>query len=138
MKTLLTLFIAAMIALPGFAQEDEDKDQKPGPRITFEEDSFDFGDIKQGDKVEHVFTFENTGTSPLILTNVQTTCGCTVPKWPRNPIPPGEKAEITVKFNSAGKSGKVHKIVKIISNAVDPITQVSITTNITLPDTDTN
>ena len=74
--------------------------------------------------------FENSGNEPLILTNVQTTCGCTVPKWPREPIPPGQKAQITVKFNSSGKIGKVNKVVKVISNSVTPISQVTITTNI--------
>ncbi len=108
----------------------KETDNRPGPRITFTEDKFEFGDIHQGDQVEHVFEFENTGTAPLILTDVRSTCGCTIPKWPREPIPPGQKSKITVKFNSAGKSGNVNKVVKIVSNAVDPLNQVTITTNI--------
>ncbi|MDH5398670.1 MAG: DUF1573 domain-containing protein [Cyclobacteriaceae bacterium] len=139
MKKLITLLSASFIVFFAFAQE-EATEEKPGPRITFEEEKFDFGDIHQGDKVEHTFAFENTGTEPLVLTNVQTTCGCTVPQWPRQPIPPGQKAEVKVAFNSAGKMGKVTKVVKIISNATTPITQVTIHTNI-LPkkkaDTDT-
>lgn len=105
-------------------------DNRPGPRMKFNEEKFEFGDIHQGDQVEHVFEFENSGTAPLILTNVRSTCGCTIPKWPREPIPPGQKSKITVKFNSSGKMGKVTKVVKITSNAVDPINQVVITTNI--------
>ncbi len=135
MKTFVCAVLGVFVVF--FAMAQEETETKPGPQISIEEMSFDFGDITQGDKVEHVFAFENTGTAPLILTNVQTTCGCTVPKWPREPIPPGEKAEILVKFDSTGKIGKVNKVVKIISNAVTPIAQVTITTNI-LPKTNPN
>ena len=74
----------------------------------------------QGDKVEETFKFTNTGNEPLIITNVQVTCGCTTPKgWPRDPIAPGGKAEITVGFNSAGKMGRINKVVTIVSNAAN-------------------
>ncbi len=128
MKRSLILVLGIFVALFAVAQNQEA--EKKGPKIVFEETSFDFGDIFQGDQVEHVFTFENSGTEPLILTNVSTTCGCTVPKWPRQPIAPGETAELLVKFNSAGKMGKVNKVIKVISNASNPNTQVTITTNI--------
>jgi hypothetical protein len=92
-----------------------------GPVITFEKKSYDFGDIVQGDRVEHVFTFSNTGTAPLIITNVEVTCGCTTPKgWARDPILPGEKGELIVSFSSAGKIGRQNKPVIVISNAVNP------------------
>ena len=133
MKTFVSFMCGLFVVCFAIAQEKVET--KPGPQITFEEVSFDFGDIQQGDKVQHVFAFENTGTEPLILTNVQTTCGCTVPKWPREPIPPGQRAEIKVHFDSSGKMGKVNKVVKVISNAVTPISQVTITTNI-LPKTE--
>lgn len=112
-----------------FAQEN-DKETAPGPRITFEEKVFDFGDIYQGDQVKHLFTFENSGDAPLIITNVQTTCGCTATDWPRDPIPPGNSGSLTVKFNSTGKMGRQNKIVTIVSNAVTPLNQVKITTNV--------
>lgn len=130
---MVFIFTTAVIAQEKDKAESEKvkkEEMKPGPRIAFTEEKFDFGDIHQGDKVEHVFKFENSGTEPLILTDVRSTCGCTVPKWPREPIPPGQKSKITVRFNSAGKMGKVNKVVKIVSNAVDPITQVTISTNI--------
>ena len=130
MKTLVSFLFGTFVVFFALAQETENQTVKPGPQITFEEKTFDFGDIQQGDQVEHIFAFENTGNEPLILTNVQTTCGCTVPKWPREPIPPGQKAQITVKFNSSGKIGKVNKVVKVISNSITPISQVTITTNI--------
>jgi hypothetical protein len=100
--------------------------------ITFEKKTHDFGDIFQGDKVEETFKFTNTGNEPLIITNVQVTCGCTTPKgWPRDPIMPGGKGEITVAFNSAGKSGRQNKVVTVVSNAVNSDgAQISFSTNV--------
>jgi hypothetical protein len=92
-----------------------------GPVITVEKKNHDFGDIYQGDKVEHTYSFANTGNEPLIITNVNVTCGCTTPKgWPKEPIPPGGKGEVTVAFSSVGKIGRQNKTVTIISNAVNP------------------
>ncbi len=95
--------------------------QTSGPVITWEKSVFDFGDVVQGDKVEHTFKFKNTGNEPLIITNVQVTCGCTTPKgWARDPIAAGQSSEITVAFNSLGKFGKQNKVVTVVSNAVNP------------------
>lgn len=108
----------------------------PGPVITFEESDFNFQDIHQGDKVEHIFNFENTGDAPLIITNVQTTCGCTATNWEREPILPGAKSSIKVNFNSAGKMGRQNKVITIISNSVAPLNQIKITTNVLPPNTE--
>ena len=113
-----------------FAQEQSDKAQVTGPSFTFEEDSYDFGDIYQGDVVDHVFVFENTGTEPLIITNVKVTCGCTATNWTRDPILPGEQSSIKVKFDSAGKIGRQNKVILIVSNATNPLPQVKIVTNV--------
>lgn len=67
---------------------------------------YDFGTIDEGEVVEHVYKFKNTGNEPLTITNAKGSCGCTVPDWPRTPIAAGEIGEIVVKFNSKGK-GKV-------------------------------
>lgn len=92
-----------------------------GPVITWEKPTHDFGDITQGDKVEHTFKFTNTGSESLVITNVQVTCGCTTPKgWARDPIPPGQESEITLGFNSTGKFGRQKKVVTIVSNATNP------------------
>ena len=86
----------------------------------------------QGDKVEEVFKFTNTGNEPLIITNVQVTCGCTTPKgWPRDPIAPGGKGELTIAFASAGKMGRQNKVVTIVSNAANADgAQISFTANV--------
>jgi hypothetical protein len=94
--------------------------QTKGPVIAWEKSTFDFGDVPQGDKVEHTFKFKNTGNEPLIITNVQVTCGCTTPKgWARDPIAPGQSGEITIAFNSLGKFGKQNKVVTVVSNAAN-------------------
>lgn len=84
--------------------------------IKFEEETFDFGKIKQGEKVTHNFGFTNTGDKPLIITEAHATCGCTVPEPPKEPIKPGEKGVIKVVFNSEGKSGLQDKQVYVSAN----------------------
>jgi hypothetical protein len=127
MKRLLTVVLAVVLST-AFAVGQEKSVN--GPVITFESDSKDFGDIKQGDKVENVFKFENTGNQALIISNVAATCGCTVPSWPKEPIAPGKTAEIKVSFNSAGKMGKQNSVVRIYSNASEPIEKVSLISNV--------
>ena len=129
MKSLMTLVFGFFVVFCAFAQEEQAV-VADGPAITFEGTSYDFGDIYQGDKVEHTFTLENTGTQPLIITNVQTTCGCTATEWPREPVLPGDSASLKVNFNSAGKYGRQNKVISVISNAVSPINQVKIVTNV--------
>lgn len=121
------MILGVFVVFCAFAQEEELPD---GPYITFEEKSHDFGDIFQDDQVEHVFAFENTGNAPLIITNVQTTCGCTAPEWPKEPVMPGQSAEIKVRFDSKGKFGRQNKVISVISNSVAPVNQVKITTNV--------
>lgn len=128
MKKLLIIFV--FLSTVSWAQ---DKASVPGPAITFEELTFDFGDINQGDKVEHIFNFENTGDAPLVITNVQTTCGCTATDWKREPILPGESSSIKVNFNSAGKMGRQNKVITIVSNSVAPLNQIKIVTNVLPP-----
>jgi hypothetical protein len=80
MKKLQLLLLALFATSYLFAQEKEAKvpvEPQPGPYLSFVEKSHDFGDISQGDIVDYVFEFENSGDTPLVLSNVQTTCGCT-------------------------------------------------------------
>ncbi len=127
MKYLMSISLL-VICLVGFAQEDTEP--LTGPKIYFAEKSFDFGDITQGDRVEHVFEFENTGNEPLILSDVRTTCGCTAPEWPREPVAPGAKANLKVVFNSTGKYGVQNKVITVISNSVNSPARVKIVTNV--------
>jgi hypothetical protein len=99
---------------------DESADK---PEISFEETNFDFGAIKEGTKVSHSFKFKNTGKSDLIIGDARGNCGCTVPKYPTQPIEPGESGVIDVEFNSAGKHGKQNKSVTLVTNTI-PSTKV--------------
>lgn len=130
MKKIFGVMVLLVAFVSSYAQEVES-----GPMIVFVEDAWEFGDIQQGDKVEHTFEFENAGTEPLILSNVLTTCGCTASDWPREPIAPGEMASLKVTFNSAGKMGMQNKIITIVSNATNSRERIKITTNV-LPKTD--
>ena len=92
----------------------------PTTTMTFEETEFSFGTVTDGEKVSHTYVFTNTGNEPLILSNAQGSCGCTVPSWPREPIAPGAKGEITVEFNSANKVGSRNQKVTITANTNPP------------------
>lgn len=85
------------------------------PVISFDETEFDFGTIDQGTNVEHVFKFTNTGEAPLVIVNAKSSCGCTVPSFPKEPVAPGESGEMLVKFNGSGKN-QVSKTVTITAN----------------------
>lgn len=89
------------------------------PVMTFDHDMWDFGNMTEGEVVEHDYTFKNTGGRPLLISDVQATCGCTIPEWPREPIRPGQEGKIKIQFNSAGKSENIDKHVTIFSNAKD-------------------
>lgn len=75
----------------------------PLTTISFPETIHDFGEIQEGEKVTHEFAFTNTGSNALVISNAKGSCGCTVPDWPREPIPPGESAVIKVQYDSKGK-----------------------------------
>jgi hypothetical protein len=128
MKKYSVLWILLLVATLGFSQQTPPV-KVDGPVLTLEKTTHDFGDIYQGDVVEQVFKFTNTGNQPLIITDIKTSCGCTTPEWPRNPIMPGGKGEIKVGFNSTGKSNKQTKNLPIISNAVNDASIV-FTTNV--------
>ncbi|UCS95780.1 DUF1573 domain-containing protein [Echinicola marina] len=133
MKKLVLMFFVAFAAMAVQAQTETAEakvEEVKGPVITFEETEKDFGDISQGTKVEHTFKFTNTGTEVLKISNVAATCGCTVPKWPKEPVAPGKSAEIKVTFNSTGKMGKQRSIVRIYSNASEPIEKVALISNV--------
>jgi len=96
------------------------------PKITIEKASFDFGTINQGDKIEHDFSFTNSGKSDLIIRKTKGSCGCTVGTPEKSTLKPGESTNLHVVFNSAGKSGQQNKTVTITSN--DPVTASAVIT----------
>ena len=105
---------ADIVRLPVSA--DKPVDTANVPKIQLVETLYNFGEITEGVVIKHSFKFKNTGKTPLVITDVQTTCGCTVPTWNKNPIQSNEDSDITVEFNSAGKEGKMDKPITIIAN----------------------
>lgn len=91
----------------------------PTTTVSFDKLEFDYGIVDQGEKVRHTYKFTNTGSEPLIISNAKGSCGCTVPSWPKEPIPPGATGNIDVEFDSKGKKGKQSKRVTITANT-DP------------------
>lgn len=100
-------------------------------KMVFEETTFEFGTIDEGEVVKHVFKFKNEGTVPLLISSARSTCGCTVPKWPREPIAPGEGGEISIRFNSDGKKNKQTKPVTINANTLPAETKLYIKGHVT-------
>lgn len=111
MRTILSLAFAILFTHAAHSQGVK------GPSVKFDYLEYDFGTIKQGDKVQHDFRFTSNGSEPLVITQAQGSCGCTVPDYPKQPINKGEKGVIKVTFDSAGKMGAQDKTVTIISNS---------------------
>jgi hypothetical protein len=125
----LTFLLLTTLCFTVFNLSAQDSPYPVGPTTTieFEATEYDFGTIKQGEKVSHVYTFTNTGDQPFVISDAKGSCGCTVPTWPREIIAPGESAEITVEFNSKGKKGKRNQKVTIIGNTNPPQTFIYLT-----------
>lgn len=109
MLTALCLFVGVAFAQAG-----------KGAVITAAKPEHDFGVIKEAKgKVTHTFVIKNTGTAPLVITRVVTTCGCTTPQYEVEPIAPGKEAKIVVAFNPAGRPGQFVKSIAVYSNGYD-------------------
>lgn len=106
--------------------EDGNFDTINVAKFEFEETVIDFGTIKQGEKIDFTFKFKNVGKAPLMIARANTTCGCTVPSPPEEPIAVGESDVIKGTFNSAGKSGPQIKKITLIANTYPRQTVVSI------------
>ncbi|MCD8528708.1 MAG: DUF1573 domain-containing protein [Chitinophagales bacterium] len=108
-KEIFLSFLFALAGIFTFAQN--------GAQISFQEDTHNFGEVSEGPKVSYEFNFTNTGTEPLVLSNVKASCGCTTPSWPKEPILPGENGTILVTYNTSNRVGKFNKTITITSNA---------------------
>jgi len=102
-------------------QQQQQQQQPPAPAgppttIAFEQMEHDFGTIKQNTENKHIFSFVNTGPNPLIIQDAKGSCGCTVPKYPKQPVPPGETAEIEVVYKPGTQKGNQTKTVTLTAN----------------------
>ena len=114
-KVIFSLMIALTAA---FAMNTVNAQTTSGAKIDFSKETHDYGTIKNGADGTCTFEFKNTGNAPLIISNAKGSCGCTVPEWPKEPIAPGAKASIKVKYDTS-RQGVINKNVTITSNAVN-------------------
>ncbi|WP_449400623.1 DUF1573 domain-containing protein [Chryseobacterium wanjuense] len=103
---------------------------QPLTTIALSENNFDFGNIKKGDKVEHVYEITNTGTNPLVISEVKPGCGCTAPDFTKEPIMPGKKGKITLHFDSSNFDGNVQKYADVFANVEKTPIKLTFTANI--------
>ena len=131
MKKLISSTIAALVmVVVSFNSSAQNEPVQSGAQITFLEETYDYGEVKYDSDGYCTFIFENTGNQPLILGDVKGSCSCTVPSWPKEPIAPGEKGELKVKYNTKN-AGAINKSVTVNSNAVNtPVKVVRIKGNV--------
>ncbi|MDQ0592674.1 hypothetical protein QFZ37_001043 [Chryseobacterium ginsenosidimutans] len=103
---------------------------QPLTTIALSESNFDFGNIKKGNKVEHVYEVTNTGTNPLVISEVKPGCGCTVPDFSKEPIMPGKKGKVTLHFDSSNFDGNVNKYADVFANVEKAPIKLTFTANI--------
>jgi hypothetical protein len=96
------------------------------PKFRFSESSFNFGTVDEGAIVSHRFSFQNVGKEPLIIQRGTSTCGCTVPEFPKSPIAPGDTSSVKVVFNTDNKSGEQKKPVTLTANTYPSQTVLSL------------
>ncbi len=139
-KILLTVFVVALIPLNSCKENVTEKINQENiekaaerdaqtivfPSINFDKTLHDFGEIQNGTPVETVFSYTNSGRSPLVVTDIKSTCGCTVPQgWSKEPLMPGESSQFSVKFNGKG-ANKVSKTITLTTNTEKGREQVRI------------
>ncbi len=118
MKKLMLLVVLFATMLSATAQKQVEEEKVNGPKISFNTTTHEYGEIYVGSDGSYSFEFVNTGNEPLILSKPRSSCGCTVPSWPKEPILPGESNEIKVTYNTR-KAGPFNKTVTIYSNAAN-------------------
>lgn len=127
MKKLIAVLFISMFSFSAFAQEKIAK-------IEFKETTIDYGTIEKGADGVRTFEFTNTGDAPLIISKVNSSCGCTVPKKPDGPILPGETGEIQVKYDTK-RVMPIRKTITVLSNAETPTVALKIKGNVINPET---
>ncbi|MCH2194434.1 DUF1573 domain-containing protein [Kordia sp.] len=118
MKKIFTILFVSLFTMAIQAQEKTAK-------IKFKSETIDYGTIEKGADGVRVFEFENTGTAPLVITRVYSSCGCTIPKKPEKPILPGESGVIEVKYDTK-RVGPIRKTITVYSNADEPTKAIKI------------
>lgn len=123
---------SVMVRKPATLRQDGEDVKKPV--IEFEQTEINTGKITQGEVVDLEFKYKNTGDVPLLISDVQGSCGCTITEFSKKPVPPGEGGTITARFDSANKWGEQVVAITVLTNTIPNSTTLIINTNIIVPD----
>ena len=149
MKHLLSVFILSLCLLTACNNESKEGEistdlvtnpksatqpSNKQPIITFDKTEHDFGAILQGERVAYTFHFTNTGNVPLIISNVNSSCGCTVGDFSRTPVEPGKSGSIKATYDSKGHHGFQSRTLTVISNTNPSRTILRLKANVKTPD----
>lgn len=93
--------------------------------MKFKNEDHNFGNVPEGPSVSYDFEFKNISAEPIILSNVQASCGCTTPTWPKEPIAPGKSGKITATYSTQGRPGGFNKTITVTSNAGTKVLKIS-------------
>ena len=124
MKKVITLLFLALFTVSVSAQETA--------KIEFKTETIDYGTIEKGADGVRIFEFTNTGKAPLIISKVKSSCGCTVPSWPKDPVLPGQTGQIEVKYDTK-RVMPIRKTITVTSNAERPTIALKIKGNVIDP-----
>lgn len=125
MKKIITIMVLGFLTFTMNAQETEKPKDPNSPAFEFVTEVIDYGKIELNADGVRTFKFKNIGKSPLVITNVKSSCGCTVPKKPTEPIMPGESGEIEVKY-ATNRPGGFSKTITVSSNADESLKTLQI------------
>jgi hypothetical protein len=121
MKKILFFFAFVMFAATSYGQG----------KISFKAEAHDFGKVEEGGAISHDYVFTNTGNVPVVISNVQPSCGCTTPNWTREPVMPGKTGIVTASFGTQGRVGQQNKTVTVVSNSETPSITLSFHVEVT-------
>jgi len=136
MKKVALSIVASFMMIGLVSAQTTTTASTPNPNaaeITFKKTTHDFGTLKNGAPAVYEFEFTNTGKEPLIISNAQGSCGCTVPEWPKEPIQPGQTSKIKVSYDSK-RTGKIDKKVTITSNGKTSVKEIFIKGEVLAPE----
>ena len=126
----IALMVAACQSAPSNSQQSTDTaaaDSTKKGNFLFDTTVYNFGTILEGEQISTEFKYTNTGEADIIISKIETSCGCTVPEYDKEPVKPGNRGSIRVRFDSNGKSGTQYKTIRIFSNSENDIFDLVIT-----------
>ncbi|MBK7762291.1 MAG: DUF1573 domain-containing protein [Bacteroidetes bacterium] len=134
-KSISLIAVIAMFATTAIAQTTPQTSRAASPAqvtnqsaettLKFKEEEHNFGTIPEGPSVSYDFEFKNTGKEPIVLSNVQASCGCTTPTWPKEPIAPGQSSKITATYSTQGRPGQINKTITVTSNVGTKVLKIT-------------